>query len=108
MEIITQNIPVAVSAVLLAVLILTVVTNIITEVLKQTLKNLPTNILALVVAMVVTLLTLMAVCQIIRMAITWYLMAAAVCLGFFVAFAAMNGFDKFKQTLEQITGAKNE
>ncbi len=72
-----------------AVLILTVITNIITEVLKEVLTNLPTNILALLVAMVVTLLAVFSVLQIMNIAATWYLVCAAVGLGFLVSFAAM-------------------
>ncbi len=103
MENMIQNIPAIISAMLLAVLILTVVTNIITEVLKKVLTNLPTNILALLVAMVVTLLTVFSVLQVLNIAATWYLVCAAMGLGFLVAFAAMFGFDKLKQTLGQIT-----
>lgn len=100
---IMQSIPAIISAVLLAVLVLTVITNIITEVLKKALDPLPTNILAVAVAMVVTLLAFFAALQVIHIAATWYLVCAAVGLGFFVAFAAMFGFDKLKQTLGQIT-----
>lgn len=105
---ITQSIPAIISAVLLAVLVLTVITNIVTEVLKRVLTNLPANLLALLVAMTVTLLAAFAVLQTMNIAATWYLVAAAVGLGFLVAFAAMFGFDKLKQTIGQITeiGAK--
>ena len=104
MENIVLNIPAALSAILLAVLVLMVVTNIITQVVKQfTMDKLPTNILAVIVAMAVTLLAFFAVCQIRAVAVTWYMVAAAIVLGFFVAFAAMFGFDKFRQMLEQIT-----
>ena len=74
METIMQYIPLAVSAILLAALILTVITNIITQVVKKiTWDKIPTNILAVVVAM-----------------------------GLFVAYAAMFGFDKLREALEQI------
>ena len=90
------------------VLVLMVMTNIITEVLKKlTWGKLPTNIVAFLVAMVVTLLAFFAVCQIQGLAIMWYMVAAAVALGFFVAFAAMFGFDKLKQTLEQLDSIKS-
>lgn len=108
MEIIMQNLPAAVSAVLMAVLILTVITNIIVEVLKKALLNMPTNLIAICVAMTVTLVATVAACQILGVGITWYLIAGAVGLGFFVAFAAMFGFDKFKQMLEQIASAKSQ
>ena len=104
MEPIVQSIPAIVSAILLLVLILTVITNIITQVLKKvTRDNLPTNVLAVLVAMALTLCAFFALCQIMGWAILWYVVAAAVVVGFYVAFAAMFGFDKLRQTLEQIT-----
>ena len=103
MENIVLNIPAVLSAILLAVLILMVVTNIIVEVVKKlTWDKVPTNLLAFIVAMAVTLLAFFAVCRILAVPIVWYMVAAAIGLGFFVAFAAMFGFDKFRQTLEQI------
>lgn len=103
MESIIHNAPLAVSLLLPLVLVLMVVTNIITEVLKKlTWEKLPTNILAFIVAMAVTLLAFFAVCQIAGIRITWYMVAGAVVLGIFVAYAAMFGFDKFRQTLAQI------
>lgn len=86
MDNIMQYIPLAVSAVLLAALILTVVT----------------NILAFLVAMAVTLLAFFAACQIMAWAVTWYMVAGAVALGLFVAYAAMFGYDKLREALEQI------
>ena len=39
-------------------------------------------------------------------AVTWYMVVAAIILGVFVAYAAVFGFDKLKQTLEQINSIK--
>lgn len=104
METIMQYIPMAISAILLAALILTVATNIIVQVLKKlTWGKIPTNVLAFIVAMVVTLLTFFAVCEIMGWAVTWYMVAGAVALGVFVCYAAMFGFDKLREALEQIT-----
>lgn len=104
MEPIMQYIPMAISAILLAALILTVATNIIVQVLKKlTWEKIPTNVLAFIVAMVVTLLAFFAVCQIMGWAVTWYMVAGAVTLGVFVCYAAMFGFDKLREALEQIT-----
>lgn len=104
MENIMEYIPLAISAILLAALILTVVTNIIVQVLKKlTWEKIPTNILAFIVAMVVTLLAFFAVCQIMGWVVTWYMVAGAVALGVFVCYAAMFGFDKLREALEQIT-----
>ena len=104
METIMQYIPLAVSAILLAALILTVITNIITQLVKKiTWDKIPTNILAVVVAMAVTLVAFFAACQVMGRAVTWYMVAGAVALGLFVAYAAMFGFDKLREALEQIT-----
>lgn len=107
METIIHNIPVVVSVILPMVLVLMVVTNIITEVLKGLVRQkLPTNILAFLVAMAVTLLAFFALCQIVGIPITWYMVVGAVIMGIFVAYAAMFGFDKLRQTLEQINSIK--
>ena len=104
MEPIIQYIPMAVSAILLAALILTVITNIIVQVVKKlTWDKIPTNLLAFIVAMAVTLLAFFAACQIMAWTVTWYMVAGAVALGLFVAYAAMFGFDKLREALEQIT-----
>lgn len=103
METIIQNIPAVISVILPLVLMLMVVTNIIVEVLKKlTWERLPTNILVFVVAMAVTLLAFLAACQIMGVRILWYMVAGAVVLGVFVAYAAMFGFDKLRQTMEQL------
>lgn len=57
--------------------------------------------------MVVTLLAFLAYCQINAVAITWYMVAAAVVLGFLVAYAAMFGFDKLREAMQQITTQGN-
>lgn len=102
MEAIVQNIPVVISVILPLVLVLMIVTNIIVEVMKGLpWMKLPTNVLAFIVAMAVTLLAFFAMCQIVGIPVTWYMVVGAIVLGFFVCFAAMYGFDKLKQTMEQ-------
>lgn len=109
MENIIHNIPVAISVILPMVLVLMVVTNIITEVLKKlTWEKMPTNLLAFLVAMAVTLLAFFAMCQIMGIPITWYMVVGAVILGIFVAYAAMFGFDKLRQTMEQLKNIQNK
>ena len=109
MENLIQNIPAVISIILPLVLVLMVVTNIIVEVLKKlTWGKLPTNLLAFAVAMAVTLLAFLAVCQIVGIAVVWYMVVGAIILGIFVAYAAMFGFDKLKQTIEQINSIKKE
>lgn len=107
MENLIQNIPMAISVILPVVLVLMVITNIIVEVLKKlTWGKLPTSILAFAVAMAVTLLVFLAACQIMGVAVVWYMVAGAIILGIFVAYAAMFGFDKLKQTVEQLNSIK--
>ena len=109
MEAIIQNIPAVISIILPVALALMIVTNIIVEVVKGlTWGKLPTNVLAFFVAMAVTLLAFFAMCQITSTPITWYMVAGAVVLGIFVAYAAMFGFDKLRQTLEQIKTINNK
>ena len=80
-----------------------VLTNIVVQVLKKaTWGKLPTNILAIIVSMALTLVTFFAYCQINAIAVVWYMVVAAVVLGFLVSYAAMFGFDKLKEALAQI------
>ena len=103
MEYIITNLPGVLSTVLLIVAILTVITNIIVQVIKKvTWDKIPTNLLAVIVAMILTLATFLAIFQIKDMAVTWYMVAAVVVLGLFVSYAAMFGFDKLREALEQI------
>lgn len=82
---------------------LVVVTNIIVQVLKNlTWDKLPTNLLAIIVSMLLTLAVFFAYCQIKSVAVVWYTVAAAIVLGFFVAYAAMFGFDKLKEAIMQL------
>ena len=91
------------SVILSIVGVLVVVTNIITQVLKKlTWDKLPTNILAVLIAMALTLVAFFAYCETQGVAIVWYMVVAAVVMGFFVAYAAMFGFDKLKEALGQI------
>lgn len=91
------------STILTIVGILVVLTNIVVQVLKKaTWAKLPTNILAITVSMVLTLVTFFAYCQIKAIAVVWYMVIAAVVMGFLVAYAAMFGFDKLKEALAQI------
>lgn len=109
MENLIQNIPVIIALVMPVVLVLMVITNIIVEVLKKlTWGKLPTNILVFAVATIVTLLAFLALCQIMEIVVVWYMVAGAVVLGIFVAYAAMFGFDKLRQTIEQINSIKRD
>lgn len=91
------------SAILSFIGVLVVLTNIVVQVLKKlTWDKLPTNILAVIIAMVLTLAAFFAYCQIKCIVVTWYMVVAAIVLGFLVAYAAMFGFDKLKEALAQL------
>ena len=91
------------SVILSIVGVLVIVTNIVVQVLKKlTWDKLPTNILAVLIAMALTLAAFFAYCQIKELAVVWYMVAAAVVMGFFVAYAAMFGFDKLREAIAQM------
>ncbi|NBH81009.1 hypothetical protein D3Z52_23480 [Clostridiaceae bacterium] len=80
--------------------VLVVLTNIIVQVLKKvTWEKLPTNILAVAVSMALTLMAFFAYCQIKAIAVVWYMVAAAIVLGFMVSYAAMFGYDKLMEAI---------
>lgn len=79
----------------------TILTNIIVQVVKTvTWDKIPTNFLALMVSEALTLAAGAAYAQIKGIAITWYMVAAAIVVGLMSAYAAMFGFDKFKEAIE--------
>lgn len=99
MEAIFNIIPVL----LLIVGVLVILTNIIVEVLKKVLwDRLPTNILAVCVALILTMLAFFALTAYMNIPVLWYYVAAAVIVGFMVAYAAMFGYDKLKEALLKI------
>ena len=91
-------------SILLAIVFgLTVVTNIVTEVLKKvTWNKVPTNLLVLIVSEILTLVAGAAYASIIGIEIAWYYVVGAIVVGIFVSYAAMFGFDKLRQAIEQI------
>ena len=78
------------------------VTNIIVEVVKNLFPKLPTNILAVAVALIVTVLALFIAAAVLEITVMWYYAVGAVVVGLFVAYAAMFGFDKFKEAFEKL------
>ena len=91
-----------ISSLLCIVGALVAVTNIITEVLKKiTWDKLPTNFLVVIISEALTILSGAAYAEVTAADVAWYHVAAAVVVGLFVAYAAMFGFDKFKQALER-------
>lgn len=101
--VLTNQIP----ALLVVIGALVALTNIIVEVLKKmTWDKVPTNILAVIVALVLTLVAFFAWAGFTGFSIAWYHVAAAVVVGFLVAYAAMFGFDKLQQALGKIQEMK--
>ena len=97
------------STILVVVGFLMVLTNIITEVLKKLFwDKIPTNLLVVLIALVLTLATGAAYAQIMSIEVLWYYVVAAVVVAFLVAYAAMFGFDKLKQALEQMGVQEHE
>lgn len=80
---------------------ITILTNIIVQVLKKiTWDKVPTNLVALLVSEALTLAIGAAWAQMNNIAITWYMAAGAVVVGFMSAYAAMFGFDKLQEMVE--------
>lgn len=78
------------------------VTNIIVEVMKVFVPKLPTSYLAVIVAIAVAVLTLYIAAAVLEITVMWYYAVGAVVMGIFVAYAAMFGFDKFKEAWEKL------
>ena len=81
---------------------LTLMTNVIVQVLKGLLYDrIPTNLLAFLTAAVVTAGTGFALWSYYGFSITGWMIAGLIGLCFLVAFAAMYGYDKLVQMVEQ-------
>lgn len=94
------------SAVMTAVAVLVFVTNIIVEVFKNVFHKLPTNILAVIVSMIVTGIAAAVLLAYQEIAFIWYYVPLVLILGLFVAYAAMFGFDKFKEAFDKLKAYK--
>lgn len=81
-------------------------TNIIVEVLKVFVPKLPTSYLAVIVAIVASVLALYIAAAVLEITVMWYYAVGAVVMGIFVAYAAMFGFDKFKEAWDNLQAYK--
>lgn len=90
------------SCILFAMACLVFGVNIIVEVVKKLFPKVPTTFVATVLSVVITMVAFFAWAAIIELVIVWYYVVAAFVLGLFVAYAAMFGFDKFKQAWKRI------
>lgn len=95
--------------------VLTVIVNIITEVLKMIFKKLSgeiINMIVLVESIALTVAVFKTYCTMIKAIFFWYYILGAVVLGFFVAFAAMFGYNKLifvlKNSMTFIKGATKD
>lgn len=76
------------------------IVNILTEVIKKlTWDKIPSSLLAFIISQVITLLALFIYMTIMQYTILWYYIVIAIIIGFFVAYAAMFGFDKLKDII---------
>lgn len=76
--------------------------NIITEVIKKLFPKVPTSFLATILSVTITMAAFFAWASYIGLTVLWYYIVAVLILGLFVAYAAMFGFDKFKQAFERL------
>lgn len=86
---------------MLALYVLVITVNIIVEVIKR-LFPVPTDIVVFAVSIVVTLLALYVAAAVLHISVMWYYAIGAVIMGIFVAYAAMFGFDKFKEIWDKL------
>lgn len=98
MEILLEVLPI--------IAVLTVLTNIIVEVFKNLIPKLPSNLCAAIFGIVLTIVAFFIYVEVKGYEIVWYYVVAAVVIGFMVAYAAMFGYDKLKQLIEQFGNKK--
>lgn len=91
------------ASILLGVMFLLVFTvNVIVEVVKRLIPKVPTDLVVFIVSIVVTMLALWICASAMKITIMWYYAVGALVLGIFVAYAAMFGFDKFKELYDRL------
>lgn len=86
--------------------LLTFTVNIIVEVVKRLIPKVPTDIVVFVISIVITVLALYIAASVMKITVMWYYAVGAVVLGVFVAYAAMFGFDKFKELYDRLNAIK--
>lgn len=86
--------------------LLTFTVNIIVEVVKRLIPKVPTDIVVFIISIVITVLALYIAASVMKITVMWYYAVGAVILGVFVAYAAMFGFDKFKELYDRLNAIK--
>ena len=95
----------AVSFAVSVVGVLVIVTNMVVEVLKKvTWEKFPTNLLAVIVAVVLTIVAFVTYMKMMELAMVWWYWPPVIVAGFLVSYAAMFGYDKFKEMILQWKG----
>lgn len=91
------------ASILMGILYLLVLAvNVIVEVVKRLLP-VPTDLVVFIVSIAVTVLALFVAAAVLEITVMWYYAVGAVVMGIFVAYAAMFGFDKFKEVFAKIS-----
>ncbi len=83
--------------------LLAFIVSLITQVIKgiKWLDKVPTDILVFVLSIVLTVTVFFAWMQYMQYAVVWYMIVAAVIIGFVVAFVAMFGWEKLSKLLSR-------
>ena len=92
----------------LVMFLLVSATQIIVEVIKGLFPKLPTAFLVFIVSIVITVLSLFIAAAILEITVMWYYAVGAVVLGIFVAHAAINGWDKYKELFDRLKTFKGQ
>lgn len=80
---------------------LMLITNMITQVLKKlTWEKIPTNLLVFIIGFVCSFAAMFLYCHYAALQVTWVAVVVTIALAFAVCYAAMFGFDKFKEMVD--------
>ena len=97
------NIIIEYASILLGIMFLLVfAVNVIVEVTKRLFPRTPTDLVVFIVSIAITVLAGWIACEVLAISIMWHYAVGAVVLGIFVAYAAMFGFDKFKELFDRL------
>lgn len=88
--------------------LLTFTVNIIVEVVKRLIPKVPTDIVVFIISIAITVLALYIAASVMKITVMWYYAVGAVILGVFVAYAAMFGFDKFKELYDRLKAVNGD
>ena len=74
----------------------------IVEVVKRLLPKVPTDLVVVIVSIALTVLALFIGAEILEITVMWYYAVGAVVLGIFVAWGAMNGWEKCTEIFSRL------